>query len=156
MDTHAQHNASAETVVQAYLFFGGNCAEAVEFYKKALGAEIDMMMKFKESPDPLPPGLGYPGIEDKVMHASFRIGATQVMVSDGCDANVGAPKFDGFSLSIAVHKEADADRYFNALAKDGQVQMPLGKTFFSPRFGAVKDKFGVSWMVVMVPAGQAH
>ena len=156
MNVQTKQTTTSDVVVQPYLFFGGNCAEAVEYYRKTLGAEVEMMMKFKESPDPLPPGLGYPGIEDKVMHASFRICATQVMVSDGCDANVGAPKFDGFSLSIAVKSEAEADRLFNALAKDGQVQMPIGKTFFSPRFGAVKDKFGVGWMVVMVPAEQAH
>jgi PhnB protein len=134
-------------VVQAYLFFDGRCEEALGFYQRALGAELEMMMRFKEGPQPSPPGMVPPGSEDKVMHASFRIGDTTVMASDGrC---LGKPNFQGFALSITAADEAQADRTFAALADGGQVQMPLGKTFFSPRFGMVTDRFGVSWMVIV-------
>jgi PhnB protein len=134
--------------IQSYLFFDGRCEEAVEFYRKALGAKVEMLMRFKESPDPPPPGMVPPGFDDKVMHTSFRIGDTVVMASDGCTD--GKANFKGFSLSLAVDKEADADRYFNALADGGQVQMPLGKTFWSPCFGMLTDRFGVGWMINVV------
>ena len=134
--------------VQSYLFFDGRCEEAVEFYKKALGAKVEMLMRFKESPDPPPPGMVPPNFDDKIMHTSFRIGDTAVMASDGCTD--GKTNFKGFSLSLAVAKEADADRYFNALADGGEVQMPLGKTFWSPRFGMLTDRFGVGWMINVV------
>jgi len=137
--------------VQPYLFFDGRCAEAVEFYKSALGAEVEMLMRFKDSPEPPDPAMVPPGSEDKVMHACFRIGETAVMASDGmCQ---GKPSFQGFSLSITASDEAEADRLFAALGAGGQVQMPLAKTFFSPRFGMVADRFGVSWMVVVAPEG---
>jgi PhnB protein len=132
--------------VQPYLFFDGRCEEAIEFYRKALGAEVVMLMRFRDSPDPPPPGMIPPGSEDKVMHASLRIGETEVMASDGrC---MGKPAFQGVSLSLSVSSEAEADRLFSLLSEGGQVQMPIGKTFFSPRFGMVADRFGVSWMVV--------
>jgi PhnB protein len=135
--------------VQPYLFFDGRCEEAVEFYRSALGAEVTMLMRYKDSPDPPPPGMVAPGSEDKVMHTSFRIGETMVMASDGrCE---GRPSFQGFSLSLTVPNETEADRLFTALVDGGQVQMPLTKTFFSPRFGMVADRFGVSWMVVVAP-----
>ena len=135
--------------VQPYLFFDGRCEEAIDFYKKALGAEVLMLMRFRDSPDPPPPGMLAPGSEDKVMHASLRIGETEVMASDGrC---MGKPAFQGVSLSLSVSSEAEADRLFNLLAEGGQVQMPIGKTFFSPHFGMVADRFGVSWMVVTTP-----
>ena len=133
--------------VQPYLFFDGRCEEALEFYKATLGAEVVMLMRFRDSPDPLPPGMVPPGSEGKVMHASFRVGDTEVLASDGrC---LGRPSFQGFSLSLTVPDEAAADRLFAALADGGQVQMPLGKTFFSPRFGMVADRFGVGWMVIV-------
>ena len=132
-------------LVQPYLSFDGKCAEAIEFYRRALGAEVVMMMRFGESPEPPPPGMVPPGTEDKVMHAALRIGETMLLASDGrC---TGAPEFRGFSLSLTVADEAEADRLFAALAEGGQVQMALSKTFFSPRFGMVADRFGVSWMV---------
>jgi PhnB protein len=141
-------------VVQAYLFFSkGNCEEAVEFYRKAVGAEVEMMLRFKESPDPMPPGMLAPGYENKIMHTSFRIGQTTVMASDGCGAGEKT-EFNGFSLSLAVTTEAEADRYFNALAVGGKVTMPLGKTFWSPRFGMLEDRFGIGWMINMIPPGQ--
>ena len=139
---------SNKSVIEPYLFFNGRCEEAVKFYQKALGAELQMMMRFKESPEPVPPGMAPPNWGDKVMHASMKIGATVVMASDGCGETRG---FEGFSLSISVPTAADADKVFAALSEGGQVKMPLGKTFWSPRFGMVQDKFGVGWMVGVNP-----
>ena len=131
--------------IEPYLFFEGRCEEAIEFYRKALGAKVEMMMRYKDSPEPPPPGMVPPGSENKVMHASLRIGDATVMASDGnCS---GKPKFDGIMLSITAKNVAEVDRYFNALAEGGQVQMPLAKTFWSPRFGMVADRFGVGWMI---------
>jgi PhnB protein len=135
--------------VTPYLFFDGRCEEAIEFYKKALGAKVGMMMRYKESPDPPPPGKVPPGSGNKIMHAAFRIGAATVMASDGFSR--GKPKFEGFSLSLDAKNAADADRKFKALAKGGQVGMPLGETFFAKRFGMVTDKFGVGWMIIAGP-----
>ncbi len=132
--------------VQPYLFFDGRCEEAIEFYRKVLGAEVTMLLRFKESPEP---GMCPPGAGEKVMHAAFRIGETTILASDGqCQ---GRPGFQGFALSLTVANDAEADRRFAALAEGGQVQMPLSKTFFSPRFGMVADRFGVSWMVYVAP-----
>jgi len=136
-------------LVQPYLFFNGKCEEAVEFYRKALGAEVEMMMRFKESPEPPPPDKVPPGFENKIMHASFRVGGTTLMASDGCSTE--EPNFEGFSLSLSVATEAEADRAFAALASGGKVTMPLSKTFWSPRFGMLEDRFGVGWMVSVTP-----
>ncbi len=137
-------------VVEPYLFFDGRCEEAIEFYRRALGAEVVMLMRFKDSPEPPQPGCVPLGSENKVMHASLRIGGTTLMASDGrCE---GKPSFQGFSLSLSVPTEAEAERRFNALADGGQVQMPLAKTFFSPRFGMVADRFGVMWMILVAHA----
>jgi PhnB protein len=138
--------------IEPYLFFNGRCEEAIGFYRKALGAEVEMMMRFKESPEPPPPGSVPPGFDNKIMHASFRICQTTVMASDGCSAEKAS--FQGFSLSLAVQNEAEADRAFNALAKGGQIKMPLTKTFWSPRFGMVEDRFGIGWMINVVADGQ--
>jgi PhnB protein len=135
-------------IVQPYLFFNGNCEQAVEFYKKAVGAEVDMMMRYKESPEPPPPGMVPPGSENKIMHVSFRVGETMVMAADDCTNKTA--KFEGFSLALSVPTEADADRAFNALAAGGQVKMPLAKTFWSPKFGMLTDKFGIGWMVIVM------
>jgi len=145
-------NTNNHQIIQPYLFFNGNCEQAVEFYRKALGAEVEMMMRFKDSPEPPPPGVLAPGYEDKIMHTSFRVGQTTVMASDGCGTEKNG--FHGFSLSLAVPTEAEADRYFNALSDGGKVQMPLGRTFWSPRFGMLVDRFGIGWMINTVPAGQ--
>ncbi len=135
--------------VQPYLFFDGRCEEAVEFYRSALGAEVTMLMRFKDSPEPHQPGMIPPGSENKVMHASFRIGETTIFASDGrC---LGQPIFQGFSLSLTVADEAEAERLFGALVEGGQVRMPLTKTFFSPRFGMLADRFGVQWMIYVAP-----
>jgi PhnB protein len=133
--------------VQPYLFFDGRCEEALNFYREALGAEITALMRFKDSPEPPQPGMVPPGSENKVMHASLRIGDTTVMASDGECA--GQLKFQGFSLTLTAADDAEAERLFNALAQGGKVQMPLTKTFFSPRFGMVADRFGLGWMVIV-------
>jgi PhnB protein len=135
--------------VTPYLFFDGRCEEAIDFYKKTLGAQVGMMMRFNESPDPHPPGMMPPGSENKIMHAALRIGDTTVMASDGHAK--GQPKFEGFSLSLNAKNETEADRLFAALADGGQVRLPLTKTFFSPRFGMVADKFGMGWMIIVEP-----
>lgn len=134
-------------LIQPYLMFGGRCEEALEFYRSALGAQVDMLMRFSESPDPTPPGMLPPGFENKVMHASFRIAGNVIMASDGCEVGT---QFKGFSLSISVATEAEADRYFAALSNGGQVQMPLTKTFWSPRFGMLTDRFGIAWMINVI------
>jgi PhnB protein len=139
-------------IIQPYLFFNGCCEQAVEFYRKALGAEVEAMVRFKDSPEQPPPGMIPPGFENKIMHTSFRIGQTTVMASDGC--SVDKAHFEGFSLSLSVPSEAEAERAFAALADGGQVQMPLTKTFFSSRFGMVTDRFGVSWMIQAARQGQ--
>jgi len=131
--------------VQPYLTFGGRCEEAINFYRTALGAQVEMMMRFSESPQPPPKEVMAPGFENKICHSSFRIGESKIMASDGCHPG---GKFEGFSLSLVVDSEADADKAFNALSEGGQVKMPLSKTFWSPRFGMVQDKFGIDWMVM--------
>ena len=134
---------------QPYLFFDGRCEEAIEFYRGALGAEVTMLLRFKEGPEPQQPGMVPPGAGEKIMHASLRIGDATVLASDGrC---LGQPSFQGFAVSLTVPNEAEAERMFAGLAEGGQVQMALAKTFFSPRFGMVADRFGVSWMVCVMP-----
>ena len=135
--------------VQPYLFFEGRCEEALDFYRQALDAQVDMLMRFKESPEAPPPGAVAPGSEDKVMHASFRVGDSTLMASDGgCSGRCG---FQGITLSLNLGDGAEAERRFAALAEGGEVQMPLGATFWSPAFGMVVDRFGVSWMVNVTP-----
>jgi len=131
--------------VQPYLFFDGRCEEALDFYKKALGAKVEMMMRFKESPEKNPNCT--PADDNKIMHAAFKVGDAVVMASDGMCS--GKPDFKGFSLSITAKNEADADKAFNALADGGKVEMPLTNTFFAKKFGMVADKFGVGWMVIV-------
>jgi PhnB protein len=131
--------------IQPYLFFDGRCQEALDFYVSALGAKVEMLMRFKESPEPNSSMAHASG--DNIMHSSVRIGDTVIMASDGYGK--GKPVFQGFSLAISAKSPAEADRLFSALAKDGTIQQPLVKTFFSPSFGMVTDKFGVPWMVVV-------
>jgi PhnB protein len=132
--------------VQPYLFFEGRCEEAAKFYEGALRAKIEALMRFQDSPDP---GMCPPSDGNKIMHMSLRIGDQTIMASDGrCE---GGPTFQGFALSLKVTDKSEADRLFGALSDGGQVQMPLTETFFSPRFGMVADRFGVSWMIHVAP-----
>ena len=129
--------------VQPYLFFDGKCEEAIEFYKTAIGAKVEMLMRYKDSPDKsnLPPNS-----EDKVMHAALRIGDAQVLASDGhC---VGKPNFQGFGLALTGKDDAEAEKLFGAVGQGGTVQMPMSKTFFASKFGMVTDRFGILWMVM--------
>ena len=131
---------------QIYLFFDGRTEEALDFYKKTLGVEVEMLMRYKDAPLEAKEGCA-PGTENKVMHSSFKLGDQRVMASDGYAK--GNPEFKGFSLSLATKDEAEAEKVFAALGDGGQVQQPLIKTFFSPKFGMVQDKFGVGWMVLV-------
>jgi PhnB protein len=130
--------------VQPYLNFDGRCDEALEFYKNAIGAKVGMLLRFKEAPDK---SMISPGSEEKVMHSAVQVGDSTVLMSDGhC---TGKPNFNGIALTISAKTEAEADKLFNGLAEGGLVTMPLAKTFFSPKFGMVADKFGVGWMVLV-------
>lgn len=132
--------------VKNYLFFSGRCEEALNFYQKHLGASINFMMRFNESPDPMPEGMLQDGFENKIMHAECKVGNVDIYASDGCN---DAESFSGFRLALIIQKQEDAERIFNALAIDGKVDMPLMKTFWSPLYGQVTDQFGVGWMVML-------
>jgi len=134
--------------IESYLFFNGRCEGAIEFYQRTLGAEVPVMMRNKEAPEKPPPGTLPSGSDEKILHATLRIGSSNLMLSDG--HNDGKPVFAGFSLSLDAADEAEADRLFAALADGGTVQTPLEKTFWSPKFGMVADRFGVGWMVSVV------
>jgi PhnB protein len=136
--------------IEPYLFFNGCCEEAIDFYKNAAGARLEMMMRYRESPDPVPEGCVPDGWENKILHATLHIGEARLMVSDG---NSDAPGFRGFALSLALPGEAEAQRAFAALSEGGTVLMPLGKTFWSPCFGMATDRFGVMWMVTVAAQG---
>jgi PhnB protein len=131
-------------LVQPYLFFDGRAEEAIAFYKQAVGATVEMLMRNKESPDPQ---MCTPGTEEKIMHAAINVGETMVLLSDGYAK--GQPTFEGFGLALSTKTEAEADKIFAALSEGGKVTMPLSKTFFSPRFGMLHDKFGVHWMIMV-------
>ncbi|WP_460451228.1 VOC family protein [Alsobacter sp. SYSU BS001988] len=132
--------------VNPYLFFNGRCEEAFTFYKAVLGAEVKALMRYRDAPEGPPPGMLPPGSENKIMHGEIAIGGSSVMASDGeCS---GASSFQGFSLSLVVGSEDEAERAFAALSEGGAVRMPMAKTFFAPRFGMLTDKFGVGWMVL--------
>ena len=137
--------ATDTRLVQPYLMFDGCCEEALEFYKKALCAEVTMLLRYKDNPEP--PSSSCPSVPlDKVMHAQLRIGETVVMASDGHCA--GHPDFKGFCLSLTVPTETAAKQTFQGLSAGGKVTMPLEKTFFSPCFGMLTDRFGVGWMIL--------
>ena len=134
--------------VQPYLFFDGRCEEALDFYKKPLGAKVEMMMRFKENPDKDKNPNCMPADDNKIMHAAFKVGDTMVMGSDGMAAG-GKPEFKGFSLTVSAKDDAEAEKTFAALSDGGKVEMPLTKTFFSSKFGMLNDKFGIGWMVIV-------
>ncbi len=143
--------ANASSAIQPYLFFSGRCEEAIEFYRLALGAEPGMLMRFKDSPEPPQPGCNLPpGWDSKIMHGEIRIGSSTILLSDG--QSDGKPTFQGFALSLLVKSVEESQRAFQALAQGGQVQMPLTKTFFSPSFGMVADRFGICWMIYVAPS----
>lgn len=133
-----------KTLIEPYLFFSGRCEEALAFYGTVLGAEVTYMMRYSDSPEATPPGMLAPGFEDKVMHATFTIGGNTLMASDSCDENTS---FNGFKLSLSLPTQAETERAFNLLAEGGSIEMPLAKTFWSPSFGMLTDRFGLGWMI---------
>lgn len=141
------------TTITPYLFFAGRCEEAIAFYQRAIGAEVEMLMRHKDSPDPHPPGMLQPGFENKVMHATLRVQGAMLMCSDGCDDK--ANPFDGFRLALAFPTVAAAEKAFAGLSEGGEVQMPLTKTFWSQCFGMLTDRFGICWMVNVATAPNA-
>jgi PhnB protein len=150
ISAYLDNDEPEDTAMQAqpYLFFDGTCDEALDFYTKAVGAKVGMRMYFRDAPDQ---AMVKPEARDKVMHAAVTIGDSTLLASDGhCG---GAPKFDGFSISLTAGSKAEAEKCFAALAEGGTVQMPLDKTFFAGAFGMLKDKFGVGWMVLAEPMG---
>ncbi len=138
------------SAIQPYLFFRGRCEEAIEYYKKTLGAKVGIMMRFKDSPEKPDRDRVPAEMDNRIMHADMKIAGAEIMMSDGM--KTGPLDFQCMSLSLAVHDEGEADRLYNALAKDGTVQVPMGPTFFAKKFGAVADKFGVSWMIMVPPS----
>lgn len=139
-------------VILPYVNLHGRCEEAIAFYRQALGAEVEVMMRFQDSPDPMPPGMLPAGWETRIMHATLRLGPATLMISDGCPTQ--SPGISGVSLSLTLNTEAEARRAFDALALGGRITMPLAKTFWSPLFGMVEDPFGVHWMVTLPVSGQ--
>lgn len=136
----------SKNAITPYIFFAGRCAEALEFYKSVLDAKIGEVHLFKNMPDPLPEGMVRESFGEKIMHAEFWIRDSFIMASDGCSNQT---KFSGFALSLAVSTKEDADKIFTSLSSEGKVNMPLGKTFYSPYFGMVTDKFGIDWMLII-------
>lgn len=137
----------SSTTITPYLFFGGRCEEAIKFYQQSVGAEVVMLMRHKDSPDPHPPGMLQPGFENKVMHATINVQGALLMASDGCSEEDS--KFHGFRLALAFPTEAGAQKAFAALSEGGEVMMPLTKTFWSPCFGMLTDRFGLGWMITV-------
>lgn len=133
--------------IEPYLFFNGRAEEAIDFYREALGAEVRMIMRYSESPDPVPEGMLPPGFESKVMHACVTVQGANLMISDGMSPEPGS--FSGFSLALEAKDGAQARRWFDALGDGGRVEMPFGETFFAEHFGMVADRFGVGWMVIV-------
>jgi PhnB protein len=145
-----RRKGDATMQVQPYVIFEGRCEEALEFYTRAIGAKVEMMMRHKDSPEPPQPGTVPPGFENKVLHAAFQVGDSTILASDGRGTGAG-PKFEGFALSLTVANDAEAKRLHAALSDGGQVIQPLIKTFFASSFGMVADRFGVTWMVYVAP-----
>lgn len=139
--------------ITPYLFFEGQAEDAIALYAEALGAEVTMRMRFREAPDPPPPGTMPPGTEDKIMHAELRIGDATIMLSDGYCA--GGASFAGFGVSLPARDATEAQRFFEGLADGGEVRMPIGPTFWSPAFGMVQDRLGVLWMIGVAQEGSA-
>ena len=133
-------------MLDSYIFFNGNCAEAMRFYERTLGGQMQAMMTYAQAPEgPADPQCGPGGAPDQIMHACLVIDGRMLMASDsppGMHKPMG-----GFSLSLNYPTPREAERIFHALADGGTVMMPMGKTFWADAFGMVTDKFGTPWMV---------
>ena len=133
--------------VQTTLNFYGRTEEAVQFYCRTIEAEILFLMRFRDRPGASRMKLG---LEEKIFHATFRIGSTVIMASDcGCEHSSTEAKFEGFSFALRVETQEKAERFFAALSEGGRIQMPLQETFFATRYGIVIDRFGISWKVMV-------
>jgi PhnB protein len=124
-----------------YVNFGGTCAEAFRFYEQHLGAKLGMMMTHGQAPDQT---RVRPELKDAVLHARLSIGGTELM---GADVPSAEPMRSAY-LSLLVQNDAEAERIFAALADGGKVFMPMEETFFATRFGQLRDRFGINWMIL--------
>lgn len=128
--------------IETYIFFTGNCADAIKFYEKVLGGKIEAMMTYGDSPA----GEHNPSEwKDKVIHARLVVGDQVLMASDGPPDHTDTKQ--GFSITLQVDTNQEADRLFAALGEGGKITMPIGETFFSKRFGMLVDRFGTPWMI---------
>ena len=140
--------------VQTTLNYYGRTEEAVRFYCRTIEAETLFMMRFRDCPDP---SHSRPGMEEKIFHATFRIGSTEIMASDcGCQKPPTGITFTGFALAIRVETPEKAERFFAALSDGGQIQIPLLQTFFAERYGIVIDRFGISWKIMVESKAQTE
>ncbi len=144
-----QKIAMQNAAVNTYLFFYGRCEDALEYYKQHLGAEVSFLMRFSDAPESLPENMVPVGLENKIMHAQFKVANTEIFASDGCSAD---EQSSGFSIALTLAEKSEAERIFNALADGGKILMPLTPTFWSPLYGQVQDKFGINWMVMLPDA----
>ena len=124
--------------VNPYIAYKGTCQEAIDFYKQALGAELIFSQTWGESP------MSEAGFEDKIMHATIKIGDSTIMM---CDDPRNETTGSNISLAIGLNDKDIAHKYFDGLAEGGQVTMPLDKTFWAEAFGMLTDKFGINWMI---------
>ncbi len=127
--------------LQTYVNFAGTCAEAFRFYEQHLGAKIEMMMTHAQAPDP---SKVKPEWKDAILHAKLTLGGTELM---GADIPTAEPMRSAY-LSLDVESDAEAERIFSALSKGGQIFMPMQETFFATRFGQLRDRFGINWMII--------
>lgn len=128
--------------VEPYLYFNGRCEEALEFYRNAIGATTRVVSRFKDNPALAAPA----GSEDSILHAELKIGDSTILASDG--QGTGPFEFRGFSLSITASTEAEAEKLFANLSNEGSIQVPLSATPFASRFGMLRDRYGVHWIVL--------
>ena len=128
--------------INPYLIFDGRCEEAFRFYEKCFKGKIIAMLTHKGTPAEAHVPAAW---IDKILHARLDIGDQVLMASDAPPGRYEKPA--GFSVSLQVKDPAEAERLFNALAEKGEIRMPLEKTFWSPRFGMLVDRFGIPWMI---------
>ena len=128
--------------VAPYLFFDGNCAEAMRFYERTLGGKLETMFKAGEGP----PGSAPPGTENRIMHAHLSLGDSHLMASDWMSPEP-YERMQGFHVSLHCSSVEEGRRSFEALAEGGKVHMPFEKTFWAEGFGMLADRFGTPWMV---------
>ena len=129
------------TKMYTYVNFAGKCAEAFKFYEQHLGGKVGMMMTHAQAPDQ---SRVNPDWKNLVLHARMSLGGTELM---GADIPHADPMRSAY-LSLLVDSDAEAERMFAALAGGGEILMPIAETFFATRFGQVRDRFGINWMIL--------